>query len=61
MHSIAVFDRFYRADDSRTQDTGGTGLGLSIVQQVVKLHGGTIEVTSIKGKGTAFTVSLPKM
>ena len=56
-----VFDRFYRADDSRTQDTGGTGLGLSIVQQVVKLHGGTIEVTSTKGKGTAFTVSLPKM
>ena len=56
-----VFDRFYRADDSRTQDTGGTGLGLSIVQQVVKLHGGTIEVTSTKGKGTTFTVSLPKM
>ena len=56
-----LFDRFYRADDSRTQDTGGTGLGLSIVQQVVKLHGGTIEVTSTKGKGTTFTVSLPKM
>ena len=45
-----IFDRFYRADDSRTQETGGTGLGLSIVQQVVKLHGGTIEVASIKGK-----------
>ena len=56
-----VFDRFYRADDSRTQDTGGTGLGLSIVQQVVKLHGGTIDVTSTKGKGTTFTVSLPKL
>ena len=56
-----LFDRFYRADDSRTQDTGGTGLGLSIVQQVVKLHGGTIDVTSTKGKGTTFTVSLPKM
>ena len=56
-----IFDRFYRADDSRTQETGGTGLGLSIVQQVVKLHGGTIDVTSRKGKGTTFTVTLPKL
>lgn len=56
-----VFDRFYRADDSRTQEIGGTGLGLSIVQQVVRLHGGTIEVTSNKGVGTTFVVKLPTM
>lgn len=56
-----IFDRFYRADDSRTRETGGTGLGLSIVQQVVKLHGGTVEVASQLGEGTTFTVHLPKM
>ncbi len=56
-----IFDRFYRADNSRTQETGGTGLGLSIVQQVVKLHGGTIDVVSRKGEGTTFTVMLPRL
>jgi signal transduction histidine kinase len=56
-----IFDRFYRADNSRAQETGGTGLGLSIVQQVVKLHGGTIDVMSKKGEGTTFTVVLPKL
>lgn len=56
-----IFDRFYRADDSRTQETGGTGLGLSIVQQVVKLHDGTIDVVSQIGEGTTFTVRLPKL
>ncbi|WP_318618268.1 HAMP domain-containing sensor histidine kinase [Sporosarcina sp. YIM B06819] len=58
---VRIFDRFYRADDSRTQQTGGTGLGLSIVQQVVKLHGGTIDVVSQIGEGTTFTVRLPKL
>ncbi|MCG7337553.1 HAMP domain-containing histidine kinase [Sporosarcina sp. ACRSM] len=56
-----IFDRFYRADDSRTQKSGGTGLGLSIVQQVVKLHAGAIDVTSKKGEGSTFTVRLPKL
>lgn len=56
-----IFDRFYRADDSRTQETGGTGLGLSIVMQVVKLHGGTINAVSRKGQGTTFTVVFPKL
>lgn len=56
-----IFDRFYRADDSRTHKTSGTGLGLSIVQQVVKLHKGEIEVTSTNENGTMFTVTLPKL
>lgn len=56
-----AFDRFYRADNSRTQKTSGTGLGLSIVQQVVKLHKGTVEVTSNKDNGTIFIVTLPKL
>ena len=56
-----IFDRFYRADDSRTQQIGGTGLGLSIAQQVVKLHGGIINVVSIEELGTTFTVRLPKL
>ncbi len=56
-----IFDRFYRADNSRTQETGGTGLGLSIAQQVVKLHGGTISFISKKAEGTTFTVVLPKL
>lgn len=56
-----IFDRFYRADDSRTRETSGTGLGLPIVQQVVKLHTGDIQVKSSKDGGTTFTVTLPKL
>jgi len=56
-----IFDRFYRVDDSRTKEIGGTGLGLPIAQQVVKLHGGAINVVSNKKSGTLFTVTLPKL
>ena len=55
-----VFDRFYRADPSRTRETGGSGLGLAIVKAVVEAHGGAVEVTSAgRGRGSTFTLHLP--
>src|SRR5699024_10939957 len=56
-----LYDRFYRADTSRTRAVSGTGLGLSIVQEVVHLHEGTIQITSTVGKGTTCIVTLPKL
>lgn len=60
-HMSRLFDRFYRVDHSRTHEVEGTGLGLSIVHQVVKLHGGNVEVKSEEGIGTTFKVILPKL
>lgn len=54
-----LFERFYRADPSRTRQTGGVGLGLSIVQAIVQQHHGRIEVQSQPGHGSLFTVFLP--
>ncbi|MCG5105086.1 sensor histidine kinase [Oceanobacillus alkalisoli] len=54
-----IFDRFYRADTSRTRTVEGTGLGLSIVWTIIKLHDGSIQVDSREGEGTVFTVKLP--
>ena len=58
-HLPKLFDRFYRPDVSRTSETGGTGLGLAICREIAAAHGGTIEVASRVGQGTAFTVVLP--
>ena len=54
-----VFERFYRADNSRNRDTGGTGLGLAIVKEIVALHKGRIEVRETPGGGATFRIKLP--
>ncbi|MEB3186345.1 MAG: ATP-binding protein [bacterium] len=55
-----VFDRFFRVSRDRGRRQGGSGLGLSIVRQAVELHGGQIDVRSVEGGGTTFTVMLPR-
>jgi two-component system sensor histidine kinase SenX3 len=54
-----IFERFYRADPSRSRDTGGTGLGLSIVKHVAKIHRGEIKLFSQVGVGSTFTLRIP--
>ena len=54
-----VFERFYRADRSRSRVTGGAGLGLPIVRQLVLAHGGEVSIESAPGRGTSVTFSLP--
>jgi two-component system phosphate regulon sensor histidine kinase PhoR len=54
-----VFERFYKADKSRTHSNGGSGLGLSIAKKIVEMHRGTIRLESQPGAGATFIVSLP--
>ena len=56
-----LFDRFYRADASRSRGTGGTGLGLAIVKSVVEAHDGTVEAINLPEGGACFIVALPSI
>jgi two-component system sensor histidine kinase BaeS len=55
-HLPYIFDRFYRADQSRSKE--GIGLGLAIARNIARAHGGEIAADSVIGKGTTFTVQL---
>ncbi|MBZ5738555.1 sensor histidine kinase [Nocardioides mangrovi] len=55
-----IFERFYRVDPARHRSTGGTGLGLSIVKHVAATHGGEVDVWSVEGQGSTFTLTLPR-
>ncbi len=56
-----IFERFYRADEARSRRTGGTGLGLSIVKHATQRHGGEVLLWSRPGRGSTFTVRLPRI
>lgn len=60
-HLPRLFERFYRVDKARSRELGGTGLGLAIVKHAVQLHGGRTDVQSTPGKGSVFTVVLPRL
>lgn len=58
-HLPFIFERFYRADGSRTRSTGGAGLGLAIVKQLVEAQGGRVRAENNEGAGSSFVVTLP--
>lgn len=59
IHIPRLFERFYRADKARSRKLGGTGLGLAIVKHITNVHQGEVEVTSLIGNGSTFTIWLP--
>jgi signal transduction histidine kinase len=54
-----IFERFRRVEGARSRTSEGSGIGLALVQELVKLHGGGVEVASLPGKGSCFTVKIP--
>ena len=58
-HLPRLTERFYRVDAARSRQLGGTGLGLAIVKHVVNRHRGRLDIQSVPGKGSTFTVTLP--
>ena len=58
-HQPHIFDRFYRAEESRARSTGGHGLGLAIAAEIARAHGGSLTVESAPDHGASFTASLP--
>jgi len=57
----SIFEPFFRVDRSRSRKTGGYGLGLSICKRIIEAHGGTISAANNPGRGTTFTITLPKL
>ena len=60
-HLPRLFERFYRVDKGRSRELGGTGLGLAIVKHIAQAQGGHVTVESTPGKGSIFTLHLPKV
>jgi two-component system phosphate regulon sensor histidine kinase PhoR len=60
-HLERLFERFYRVDRARSRNLGGIGLGLAIVKHLARAHGGEVTVSSEVGKGSAFTIELPRL
>jgi len=59
-HLPRLFERFYRVDKARSRELGGTGLGLAIVKHISQAHGGRVTVETELGKGSVFTIHIPK-
>jgi len=59
-HLPRIFERFYRVDKARSREQGGTGLGLAIVKHIALIHGGKAEVESTLGRGSTFSIVLPR-